>query len=174
MLVAPATALPFPALSLMLHPCRFELGAWGKAALLFCIVISRTLQTAFLLEMRMPCCWRWGWGLVFGAVVLGAVRKEREVSLQISWVEVGKWMYLVEFYPWLMCYHLYMLWWCVCMREIQAFRLLGDNLGPKQKTSSSLPVKHLDLIYPWISLIKSACLADWFSQMSFSELAILE
>lgn len=29
-------------------------------------------------------------GLMFGAVVLGAVRKEREVSLQISRVEVGK------------------------------------------------------------------------------------
>lgn len=168
MLAASATAPSFPALSspesLMLHPCRFEHGAWGKAALLFSLVISRTLQAVFLLGMSMPCCWRWGW-----------VRKEREVSNQVPRVKVGGWMRLVEFYPWLMRYHPYMLWWCVCTREVQAFRSLDDNLDPKQKTSfSPLPVKHLDLIYPWISLIKSASLANWFSQTSFSELAILE
>lgn len=43
MLAAPATAPSFADECLTLSPCRFERGAWGKAALLF---LSRYLQNS--------------------------------------------------------------------------------------------------------------------------------
>lgn len=162
----------FPALSFWCYiHADLSMVLGGRLSYFSLLLFPELPKLVFLLGMSCVA----GGGVGVWGSGAGCSEEEREVSLQVSRVKVGKWMYLVEFYPWLMCYHPYILWWCICMREIQACRSLGDNLGPKQKTSSSpLPVKHLDLIYPWISLIKSTSLANWFSQMSFSELAILE
>lgn len=72
----------------MLHPCRFEHDAWGRVVLLFSLVISRIPQAVFFTRNEHAVLLEVG--LVFEAVVLSAVRKEREVSLQVSRVEVGK------------------------------------------------------------------------------------